>query len=274
MRTCTLSALALLATAGSSFGQISQLYDRNAYVNINTASTNNRIGMDRWEVDGRNHLYNQWFWFRVGDTGPEQRINTLPEIGRSVQDTNPFVDNRPDTFNIRYGTANSFYIDVRFSLTGGATNSNTSDILETISITNNSNATLPFRMFQYADFDLNDDIVDDSVSIDPLNRVTQRDGSLAVAETVVSPLPNFHEVGVYSTTINALDDALTTTLNGTSVLNDGTRRDYTWAFQWNFDLAPGSTFIISKDKLLTPAPGAAALLAMGGLAAGRRRRRA
>ncbi len=273
MRSLVLSVVGLALIAGSAHGQISELWDNNAYLRVNTAETGNRIGMDRWEIDGTNHLYNQWFWFRIGDSGPEQRISSLPEFGRSVQDTNEFIDPRPDTFNIRYGSATTYWIDVRFSLTGGAIGSGVSDVLETISVTNNSGTTLPFRFFQYADFDLNNDVVDDAVWINPFNRVWQRDGAMTVSETVVSPPPTASEVNIYPTTINALDDLLPTTLSGASVINDGIRRDYTWAFQWNFDLASGGTFIISKDKLIVPSPAAGALLGIGGLVAVRRRRR-
>lgn len=273
MRSVAACIAVVVSVAGTTFGQISELWDNNAYVRVNTGTTGDRIGMDRWEIDGTNHLYNQWFWFRVGDNGPEQRINSLAEVGRSVQDTNTFIDPRPDTFNIRYGTASTYWIDVRFSLTGGATGSNASDILETISITNNTGGTLPFRFFQYSDFDLNNDVVDDAVWVNPFNRAWQRDGGMTLSETVVSPAPFAHEVNVYPTTINALDDANPTTLNGTSSINDGVRRDYTWAFQWNFDLASGGTYIISKDKLITPAPGAAVALGLGGMLAARRRRR-
>lgn len=273
MNSIAFGALALAVAAGSASAQISELWDNNAYVRVNTAETGNRIGMDRWEIDGTNHLYNQWFWFRIGDNGPEQRINALPEVGRAVVDTNTFIDPRPDTFNIRYGTAATYYMDVRFSLTGGAPGSQSSDILETISITNNTSTVLPFRFFQYSDFDLNNDVVDDAVWINPFNRAWQSDSGMVLSETVVSPMPFAREVNTYANTINSLDDANPTFLNGNGVLNDGVRRDYTWAFQWNFDLAPGDTFIISKDKLITPAPGAAAVLGLGGLMAARRRRR-
>lgn len=271
MKKFTMSVLALAALSGASHANVSELWDRNAYVHIDTSNTD-APGMDGWEVDGVNHLFNQWFWFRVGDTGGEQPIHALPEIGRFVTDTNPFIDSRPDTFNVSFGSMTSYTIDVRFSLTGGVAGSNTSDILETITITNRGSTVLPFRFFQYADFDLNNDVVDQSVSVDPFNRVVQTDGTLGVAETVISPPPAAHEVGVFSSTLDSLNDASPTTLNGTSTLSGTDRQDYTWAFQWNANIAPGQSFIISKDKLLVPAPGAAALLTLGGLLAARRRR--
>lgn len=268
------AALALVAAASAAQAQISEIWDGNSYVRINTGESGHRIGMDRWQVDGVNHLYNQWFWFRVGETGPEQRINSLPEVGRAVADTNPFVDPRPDTFNIRYGSLSTFTTDIRFSVAGGANGSGASDILESITITNWGSTALSFHFFQYCDFDLNDDIVDTSVAINPNNTASQADGNLIVTETVVTPMPSNREVGVYAGTINRLDDGATDVLNGNAgPLAGPTRLDYTWAFQWDFILQPGGSFIISKDKNLIPTPTGAALLGLGGLAAARRRRR-
>ena len=48
--------------------------------------------------------------------------------------------------------------------------------------------------------------------------------------------------------------------------------DLAWAFRWDFTLEAGDTAQISKLKSIVPTPGAAGLLAMGGLFAARRRR--
>ena len=37
----------------------------------------NQMGMNTWFVDGQNQLYQQWFWYRVGASDPENAINTL-----------------------------------------------------------------------------------------------------------------------------------------------------------------------------------------------------
>lgn len=270
--------VAVLAFAGLAHAGISTLEDGNSLVRFNTnvANTTRRVGMDRWEIDGVNHLYNQWFWFRVGSSGPEARINSLNELFRATFNTN--ADPRDDTLTLTYGdgatvTTSTYTIETRFSLQGGQAGSNRSDVAEQIRIDNRGTVPLVFSFFQYADFDLNDDIVDDSVSISPNNTANQADGQLAVTETVVTPMPSNREVGTYSTTIDALDDAITTVLNGNAgPLNDGTRRDYTWAFQWDFVVQPGGSYLISKDKNFVPAPGAMALLGLAGLGALRRRR--
>lgn len=270
-------ASALVALAGvvaPASAHVRNLGDANSTVTINTDNPGHRVGMTGWTVDGRNHLYNQWFWFRVGDAGPEQRINSLPEISVNTYNTN--ADPQDDTYNVIYGNVAGFTIDVTFRVSGGSAGSNSSDITEQIRIINHTSTALPFHFFQYCDFDLNDDIVDDSVAINPLNTATQRDGSLVVAETVVTPMPDNREANVYANTINRLDDANTDSLNGNPGggpgFDDGIRRDYTWAFQWDRIIPAGGTFQISKDKNFIPAPGALGLIGLGGLLAGRRRR--
>ena len=100
--------------------------------------------------------------------------------------------------------------------------------------------------------------------IDLLNGIT-------AAETILTPSFTLSEMGIYSATLTRLDNAVVDNLNGTAGPLVG-RADYTWAFQWEFDLAPGASFLISKDKQITPAPGAVALLGLGGVAVARRRR--
>ena len=88
-------------------------------------------------------------------------------------------------------------------------------------------------------------------------------------ETVVTPMPSAFEVNTWPTLVNSLNDANPTTLSNFAGPQSG---DMNWAFQWNFTLAPGQSYIISKDKnIAVPAPGVLALLGLG-LVCTRRRR--
>jgi len=264
-------ALALLAAAGTADATIFTLADGNSEATVDTNSIGGtRPGMNSWHVDGVNQLFSQWFWYRVGSTGPEQRINSLPIMGEFSSNTN--FDARNDTMSVLYGQGN-LNIEIRFTLRGGTNGSNRSDIAEQIRITNNGSAPMTMSFFQYSDFDLNGDATDDFVGILGPNVVRQADSTagFAINETVVTPPANNWEVNTYPVTISRLDDGNTDDLNGNGgpLVGPG---DYTWAYQWNVTIPARRTFIISKDKSITPAPGTLALLGLGGLAVSRRRR--
>jgi MYXO-CTERM domain-containing protein len=263
--------VSLALAAGRSQAVVANLADGNSIVQFDTNNPTTRTGMTNWVVDGTSQLWNQWFWYRIGSNGPENRFNNtnLAELASGVSDTN--FDGQNDTFFIRYGGA-GFTSEMRFTLQGGTAGSNRSDVSEQIRITNTGNTPLDYHFFQYCDFDLAGTIPDTSVSITGNNTAHQTDDGMETTETVVTPQPTHHEVGIYPVTINSLDDGGPTTLNDSSSLSGPA--DYTWAFEWDFTINPGDSYIISKDKNIGPVPSPAALslLGLGGLAAMRRRR--
>jgi len=265
-------SMALLAAAGTANATVFTLADGNSTATVDTNSVGGtRPGMNSWVVDGTNQLFSQWFWYRVGSTGPEQRINSLPIAGEFSSNTN--FDARHDTMSVLYSGGTGFSIEIRFTLRGGSAGSNRSDIAEQIRITNTTNAPLSMSFFQYSDFDLGGTTLDDFVGILSPNVVRQEDttSGLGINETVVTPPANNWEVNTFPVTIGKLDDGNTDNLSGNGGPLIGPA-DFTWAYQWNITIPANRTFIISKDKSITPAPGALALLGLGGLAIARRRR--
>jgi hypothetical protein len=278
MRSCVAKSVlavgvaTVFVAAGTSLAVVASIADGNSTVAFDTTSSSDRVGMTGWNVDGTEQLYNQWFWFRVGESGPEQRLNVLPEIFSGAFNTN--ADPRPDTLTINYGSTAGLEIDTTFRVNGGTANSHRSDVTEQLQLTNHGTTQLSLHFFQYCDFDLGGEIPNDFVSIDSIshNRADQGNGLIALSETVLTPMPSNWEVGVYSSTINKLDDANPDSLSGLTGPLVG-RQDYTWAFQWDITLNPGDSFLISKDKNLSPTPGVSGLLGIGALVAMRRRRR-
>ena len=222
----------------------------NSQVTIDPTS---QAGMCSWTVNGTEQMYQQWFWYRVGSTGPESSIDTLSAPG--------IVKSGTDQVDLTY-TGNLMSVLVRYTLTGGSTSA---DVAETIKVTNTSASNLALHFFQYSDFDLNGTDVGDTAQIyAPLhNTVIQSEGTLAVAETVVTPRPSHYQVGFYPDLILSLTDGDPTTLGDIGgPLGPG---DLDWAYQWDVDLASGESFLISKDKLVSavPIPPAAILFGTG-----------
>lgn len=259
---------AIAFAAGSASAVVWQLDDRNSTILVDDASS---AGMFNWTVDGVNHMYQQWFWYRVGNVA-ESPINSLPLTGAFASDTNPFSDPRQDTLGLRYENA-QVRITPTWTLRGGLAGSNHSDVTEAIAIDNLTNAPLSISFFQYSDFDLGGTVQDQSVEIPaPLhNTAGQTDiNGFTTSETVVTPQPSHYEVNFFPNTLNRLNDGLPDVLNDTAgPIGPG---DLTWAFQWDLNIPAGGTVIISKDKSIVPAPGDAALLGIAGLALVRRRR--
>ncbi len=242
--------------AGTVSAQL-QLFDRNSSVTI---VPNSQAGMNQWLVDGVSVLNQQWFWFRVGTSGGQSSLDTLP-LQYVLSDTNPFTDPRLDTFSALY-TGAGFTIEVKFTLDGSVPGSGTADLAEQIDISNTSAAPLDFHFFQYCDFNLS---LADTAQYLNSNTVQQAGGSALVTETVFTPAPSHREAALAPTLLNLLNGGLPATLNDN--LNAGPG-DAEWANEWDATIGVGQSLLISKDKhVVVPEPTGLALtvLGLGGL---------
>jgi len=250
------AAVILLAVAASAQAVTFTLTDKNSSAQIDDAS---QSGMFNWTVNGINQLAQQWFWFRLGSTGPESSIETLPLLAATASDTNGNGLN--DTLSLSYGSTSALRIDVTYSLQG--TLAAGSSIGETINITNNSSMSMDLHFFQYSHFTLGNVAGAETETLLNPNTVRVVGTGNLFSETVVTRAPDHYELALNPTTINKLNDANPTTLSdGPTTAGPG---DATWAFQWDQLLAPGATLTISKDKTLqlVPEPGTLTLISMG-----------
>jgi hypothetical protein len=258
-RNCLSSALllALGHFVSSAQAQIYTLNDLNSSAQVNVA---NQAGMFNWTVDGKNYLNTQWFWLGVGNGAPTA-INNLGLLSA----TTPDGVNGPELVTT-YGNV-GYNVSVNYLLTGAQPGSGQSDISETISLNNTSTNALTLHFYQYSDFNFGSN---DTVQLGKnirgmfdLADVTSASG-LSLSETVATPGANEGEAGIAPSTLNKLNNGVNpVTLD--DVLTAGpAANDATWAFQWDVTIAPGGSFLISKDKALdVPEPGCLSLLSLG-----------
>jgi hypothetical protein len=246
-------AAGLLTTV--SRAQTVTLVDGNSSASLNLSSGD---GMFDWTVNGTPQLKQQWFYYRVGEGGPQAPINAAGALSYDQYGLLNFV-------NIVY-TAPAFSIQVNYSLAGGGYGQ--SDITENISIKNTSANDLTFHFFQYSDFDLAGSPGGDTVHIDGVpgsfTQATQVKGPLQVAETITLPYANEAEVsGVTDQILNNLLTIPGYTLNNTT----DAAGDAAWAYEWDFAIAAGASQDVIKDKRLSvvpiPEPATWALLGLG-----------
>jgi hypothetical protein len=225
-------------------------------------------GMSEWIVDGIDHLAQQWFWYRIGDTDEEKPISSLGIDFEKATDTNGDLKN--DNLFVRYvaPAPQAFKLEINFRLDGGAPGSNVSDIAEQITITNTGSSPLNFHFFQYTDFDLMATPDNDRIVVGPGSKFEQFDGStVKFSEVIASTNPQHWEAAVVPTIKDKLDiDGVATTLSdGVSPIGPD---NVAFAWQWDFIISAGDSNSkqISKDKRLDdviPEPTTLLLLGFG-----------
>jgi len=220
------------------------------------------IGAHWWDVDGiNNQLQKQWFYYRIGG-GVAEPINNI------------------STAFVNFSTANSlsvtytatgllpFSLTVEYTLNGGGVGSGNGDILETISVYNPGPTSLDFHLFQYSNFDLLGSPNNDSVSIaytgTGYDSAVHWDGAYGITEGIVSPEASRAEANTaFNTETSLMNIAGYDLNNNLTLLND----NVTWAFQWDREIAAGSSLDIFKDKSMSispiPEPSSMALLTLG-----------
>ena len=261
-------ALFAILVGGLVFQSQAQIYtlsQNDSSAQIDTAST---AGMFNWSVGGVNQLAQQWFWYRVGGSGPEASIDTITLTPLITQ---TLANKLTTTY------ANSS-ISVKTAYTLLAPGNGTATMSEQITVMNTSATSQDYHFFEYSDFDLGGVFSGQSVQFynngsSVYYEVKQAGANGSVDETANAPGASSAEVqaGYFPTIVNLLNDGLTTTLNNNLSAGPG---DVTYAYQWDATLAPGTSLLISK-LISVPEPSAMALIASGMLAlAWLRRRRA
>ncbi|MGD0307648.1 MAG: PEP-CTERM sorting domain-containing protein [Acidobacteriota bacterium] len=251
-----LAMILLLWGLGSAFATpLVTLTNKNSTFAVDLGS---QEGAYQWLMDGTSQLFQEWFWYRVGDT-PLQSIETL---------TLTDYGHTKSLLEATYSGA-GFEIDIVYSLLGGNWGSGTSDVSEQISISNTGSSALDFHFYMYTDFDLGGTSTLDAVQLpgtSPHEAIQVNSSKGIIGDTVVTQTPQRWEADYYPNTVNRLNSGAPITLNDTNAAGPG---DVTWAFEWDQVLAAsgnGSSMIIGADKNIrtVPVPEPTSLILVGG----------
>lgn len=250
------------------------LQDVNSSMVINY---NTPAGVNSWMVDGVQQLstnVGEWFWYSANGSALAS-LDTVPITGTPVPiDTNG--DGTNNEVNTAYASTgpNPFKISISYDLTGGNVGSKSSDLSESIKITNTGSTTLTYKFIEYTNFNLGGSASPQNLSITNGDTAVQENpNDFMVSQTVVSPRPTSFEANTDTTLLTALGN------NTASPLNDNTTADGTdaaFAFEWDITLGAGASYTIGIDKDLGSVPeptSTVALLGLGGLFLTRPRRR-
>ncbi|HWA83975.1 MAG TPA: PEP-CTERM sorting domain-containing protein [Fimbriimonadaceae bacterium] len=255
-----IAVLAAVSLSVCSFGQLITLTDNGSMVQINPGMSqgDGLPGVNAWTIgNGPNNVRQQAYFYRVGG-GAVDLVNNIsaPNV---FQPTANLVD-------VGYTSAASFFdLNFRYLLTGGPPNS--SDLAEVATLTNRGNANLVFSLYEFDRFTPGG-IVGGTGTL--LNSSTIRHSNAAGSITVgATGIPDDWMIDSPGNVMTAIGNGQLTNATSGYTNSDG----LAFAFQWNIVVAPGQTWQMSKDKLLS-VPEPTSLLAFGGLAilAIRRRR--
>lgn len=200
------------------------------------------------------HLFQSWWWFRVAGDARETTFSGASSWS--------WVGN---VGRLTYNYPN-FRAVIQFVVTG--VEPGLGFVTQTCTIFNTTNQPITIDLFNYQDLDMNQSSGDDSATQSGANVISVTDGGSGWRAEYEGT--NAFQVASYDSLRAILTDMNSDNLNGTGLpFGPG---DWTGGYQWSFTLMPRTAATASATVTIVPAPGALALLGLGGLAAARRRR--
>lgn len=207
---------------------------------------------ESWTVDGIDNLFEQIWYYRVGAPAPGNAELAINDSNLSLDGTNAFNANflpGDEGLAVLYtDPTDLFSITFVTNLTAGSPGSLMATHTQSVRIDNTSGGTLAMSLFLFADYDLLNTIIDDSVTFADPRSVTQ-EFDTAVIETGVTVTPTFIDVG---TDEFGLEDGESTVLSQASSSFVGplqeTNGDLRFAMQWDIVLAPGRSFTLGTTN--------------------------
>lgn len=224
------------------------LQSGNSVVQIDPTSSQ---GVFSWKVDGAETLYQQWYWLRQGNNGPQSSLDGLSQpLGVALTSSNATIKFVSAPFNVTLG----------FVLEGGASGNGSSDLAQSLSIQNKTNTPLAIHVFQYADFNLAGPMGADTVAFPTAGTVAQQGGSSQMTETVQSPAPTYWEASLYPLTVDKISSATPVILS--DAITPASAGDQTFGYQWDLSLLPGQTIAIASTQRIRAATAPSSTLSL------------
>jgi hypothetical protein len=238
------------ACAQASTFELTDFLGPNSSVNVNPDT---QAGVYQWLVDGQNQMTQNSYWYRIGSTGPASPISSISSIT-----TIPGMDFETEVLY----SASAFDFDITYSLMGADPGSGTSDLSQTMVITNKTASPLALHLFEYVNMDLNGTALGDSATMDTTSALVQT-GETKQGLLTVNPIPNAWELGAPSTLLSKLNSSSPFALAN----NASYSGDVACIFQWDMSIAAnGGSLSMSQDNGILPEPtSAVALVSMLGL---------
>jgi hypothetical protein len=245
------AAAAIVALLGFSAATSSAapyvLTDNNSSLAVSPSSM---TGPGLWDVDGVNQLGEEWFWYRIGNSAGQTDLASLPSESEQLYDSNG--DGNDDTAEFTYGSPTGLQIVLMYSLVGGQSGSGTSDLGELVEFSNNGTSAQTYHFFEYTNFNLDASTAGQTVSVTGGNTATVL-GNGFEAQTVVSPMPSEYEASNTTASPDLLDDISSSSTSYTLTdVASASSGDPEWAFEWDFTLNAGGSYLISIDKNIRP----------------------
>ena len=263
-------ALIVLTGTQSAWALSGTLAESNVEVELNDT------GMVDWKLDGIDHLKRQWFWVRVGDSGPEK----LLDGNNFIETFSTFPSPAFGSFANYFDPGTRLDISVFDMVVGGIPGRQWSDIAQTVRLRNYGAGYLSVHLFQYVDLDLGGTAEGDIARWVTPNVISQHQqvgtgiagGDHAVVDMSVMGVPSKVMLGSPDELLGMLNDDYATNL--TTVPYAG-GDDVAWLLQWDIKLDPNGMAILSEDMLMYPAPEPVTMLSvvMGVFGIGRYARR-
>ena len=215
-----------------------------------------RNGITVWFVEGSpDNVFISNYYYRVGEVENESVFL------EGIDDTPTVNQITTEQLQLTY-TGTELEAEVNYSLEGGELGSNESLLSKSVTLTNLSSENQQINLFDYSDWDIKFnqlDQRDQAIALDPGTIILNSDTRPLSILTQLTPTPSRYEINDFFTLYSKffLDNDGATTLSNTPPLNTPfpiPASDNAMAFQWEFTLLPGESYSITSTANYTPIP--------------------